>query len=94
MLGLLFEDLFKKFNSDLKRQADTVLTKPNRATQFDVIKCVRQDTIFQGMEHAISTGNWTVKRFKMERAGVTQVMFLVVVLLVLVVWYWWCCWCC
>ena len=26
-----------------------------------------------GLEHAISSGNWTVKRFRMERKGVTQV---------------------
>ena len=27
-----------------------------------------------GLEHAISSGNWTVKRFRMERKGVTQVL--------------------
>jgi DNA-directed RNA polymerase III subunit RPC2 len=31
LLSLLFEDLFKRFNSDLKRQADMILSKPNRA---------------------------------------------------------------
>ena len=32
MLSLLFEDVFKKFNQDLKRTADAVLGKPNRAS--------------------------------------------------------------
>ena len=45
----------------------------NRATQFDIVKCIRQDTLSHGLEHAISSGNWTVKRFRMERKGVTQV---------------------
>eukprot|EP00898_Chlorokybus_atmophyticus_P001524 jgi/Chlat1/2372/Chrsp17S02643 len=74
LLSLLFEDLFKRMNADLKRQADAVLSKANRATQFDIIKCIRQDTLSNGLEHAISSGNWTVKRFRMERKGVTQVL--------------------
>lgn len=74
LLSLLFEDLFKRFNSDLKRQADMILSKPNRASSFDPIKFLRTDTITQGFVHAISTGNWVLKRFKMDRAGVTQVL--------------------
>lgn len=41
LLSLLFEDLFKHFNSDLKKQTDMVLSKPNRAQAFDAIKCIR-----------------------------------------------------
>ncbi|GJD11700.1 DNA-directed RNA polymerase III subunit RPC2 [Galdieria sulphuraria] len=74
LLSLLFEDLFKKFNADLKRHADMVLSKPNRAAQFDIVKCMRPDTISVGLENAIGTGNWTVKRFRMHRAGITQVL--------------------
>lgn len=74
LLSLLFEDLFKIFNRDLKRQADMVLSKPNRATAFDVVKTIRADTITNGMNSAISTGNWVLKRFRMDRAGVTQVL--------------------
>ena len=74
LLSLLFEDLFKLFNKDLKRQADMVLSKANRAQAFDVVKTIRPDTITNGMVTAISTGNWVLKRFRMDRAGVTQVL--------------------
>jgi DNA-directed RNA polymerase III subunit RPC2 len=74
LLSLLFEDLFKLFNKDLKRQADMILSKPNRAQAFDVVKTIRPDTITHGMTNAISTGNWVLKRFRMDRAGVTQVL--------------------
>ena len=72
LLSVLFEDLFKRFNHELKRQSDQVLAKANRADVFDVMKHIRTDTITNGFVHALSTGNWSLKRFKMERAGVTQ----------------------
>lgn len=31
-------------------------------------------TITANMESSISSGNWTIKRFRMERKGVTQVL--------------------
>lgn len=40
--------------------------------RFDVLKHFRQDTMTNGMLNAVSTGNWNLKRFRMERAGVTQ----------------------
>ncbi|XP_038053269.1 DNA-directed RNA polymerase III subunit RPC2-like [Patiria miniata] len=73
LIALLFEDLFKKFNSELKKIADQTIPKP-RAAQFDIVKHMRQDQITNGLITAISTGNWSVKRFKMDRAGVTQVL--------------------
>lgn len=73
LMSLLFEDLFKRLNADLKRQADSVLSKANRASQFDIAKCIRADTITYGLESAISSGNWNIKRFRMDRKGVTQV---------------------
>jgi len=73
LLSLLFEDLFKKFNSELRRIADQTIPK-QRAAPFDIAKHMRQDQITNGLTNAISTGNWTVKRFRMERAGVTQVL--------------------
>lgn len=76
LMSLLFEDLFKKFNSDLKMNIDKVLRKPNRTAQFDAFQHMQShgNYITLGMNRAISTGNWNLKRFKMERAGVTHVL--------------------
>ena len=96
LISLLFEDLFKRMNSDLKRQVDSNLQKnkvkakrdtgvpgPGRQPastslrkpgyNCDAKSYIRKDTITQGFIHAISTGNWVLKRFRMDRAGVTQV---------------------
>ncbi|KAK6320024.1 hypothetical protein J4Q44_G00091310 [Coregonus suidteri] len=70
LLSLLFVDLFKKFNSELKKISDQIIPK-QRAAQFDIVKHMRQDQITNGMVNAISTGNWSLK---MDRQGVTQVL--------------------
>jgi DNA-directed RNA polymerase III subunit RPC2 len=76
LLSLLFEDLFKKFNTDLKMNIDKILKKPNRTQEFDAFQHMQShgNYITIGMNRAISTGNWSLKRFKMERAGVTHVL--------------------
>jgi DNA-directed RNA polymerase III subunit RPC2 len=73
LLSLLFEDLFKKLNYELRTIADKNIPKV-KAAQFDIVKHIRTDGISNGLENAISTGNWTIKRFRMERMGVTQVV--------------------
>jgi DNA-directed RNA polymerase III subunit RPC2 len=76
LISVLFEDLFKKFNSDLKRLADNTLAKAASCNAFDIghhIAGIGQSTISNGFTHAISSGNWVLKRFKMDRQGVTQV---------------------
>lgn len=76
LMSLLFEDLFKKFNSDFKLNIDKILKKPNRAKEFDALLTINvySSHITNGLNTAISTGNWSLKRFKMERAGVTHVL--------------------
>ncbi|XP_064100061.1 DNA-directed RNA polymerase III subunit RPC2-like [Macrobrachium nipponense] len=76
LISLLFEDLFKKFNAEIKKKSDSMLSKKGKVSQFDAVSYMqsRQDSITNGLEVAISTGNWTIKRFKMERQGVTQVL--------------------
>ncbi|XP_060516602.1 DNA-directed RNA polymerase III subunit RPC2 [Cylas formicarius] len=73
LISLMFEDVFKRFNFDLKAIAEKTIPKI-RATQFDIIKYMRPDLITSCLVFAISTGNWTIKRFRMERLGVTQVL--------------------
>lgn len=55
---------------------DKVLKKPNRTQEFDVHSQLlfHGDHITSGFVRAISSGNWSLKRFKMERAGITQVL--------------------
>lgn len=66
LLSLLFEDLFKKFNSELKKIADQIIPK-QRAAQFDVVKHMRQDQITNGMVNAISTVSTRFLCEQMER---------------------------
>ncbi|CAF3552571.1 unnamed protein product [Rotaria socialis] len=73
LIALLFEDLLKRFNGDLQKVANKTIPR-QRASQFDVVKHIRPDIITNGLVIAISTGNWTIKRFKMERHGVTHVL--------------------
>lgn len=76
MLALLFEDLFKDCINMIGANMDKLLKKPNPVGEFDPIRIVEQceSRITSGMERAISTGNWTLKRFRMDRAGVTHVL--------------------
>ena len=46
----------------------------SKKEKFDALTCIRADTITLGLEMSISSGNWSLKRFKMERKSVTQVL--------------------
>ncbi|KAF7297157.1 DNA-directed RNA polymerase subunit beta [Mycena indigotica] len=76
LLALLFEDLFKTYNANLKTAIDKVLKKQSRTSEFDAFNTMQfqGDHLTSGFVRAISTGNWSLKRFKMERAGVTHVL--------------------
>ncbi|KKY25419.1 putative dna-directed rna polymerase iii polypeptide [Diplodia seriata] len=76
MMALLFEDSFKSFNYQFKAAIDKILKKPNRAAEFDAYDHIQTHgwSITAGMERAIATGNWSLKRFRMERAGITHVL--------------------
>ncbi|KAF9769162.1 DNA-directed RNA polymerase III subunit [Fusarium sp. DS 682] len=76
LLSLLFEDLFKQFTSGVKMSIDKFLKKNNRAVPLDAVHMISNhaNNIGYGINRAIQTGNWTVKRFNMNRAGVTHVL--------------------
>lgn len=53
-ISLMFEDVFKRFNWELKAIAEKTIPKI-RATQFDVVKYMRSDLITNCLVFAIST---------------------------------------
>lgn len=72
MLALLFEDLFKRFNTELKKEIDIKVQKMKRkGLDFDITKAMTNETISNGLKSSLSSGNWIVKRFKVEKKGVT-----------------------
>lgn len=54
LISLMFEDVFKRFNWELKAVAEKTIPKI-RATQFDVVKYMRSDLITNCLIFAIST---------------------------------------
>ena len=73
LIALLFEDLFKKYNSDLKKIIDQTLIKSGD-NNIDIYRLMNSDIITHGLASSISNGNWNVKRFKMHRSGVTELL--------------------
>lgn len=76
LLSILFEDTFKKFNYELKKSIDKILSKRTRASEFDALTFFNLQTssVTSSLSRAISTGNWNLKRFRMERSGVTSII--------------------
>jgi DNA-directed RNA polymerase III subunit RPC2 len=54
LMALLFEDLFKKFNTELKSIAERNIPKI-KAAQFDVLMHMRPQAITMGLEMALSS---------------------------------------
>ena len=73
LIALLFEDLFKKYNSDLKKNIDLTLIKAGKEN-LDIYSLMNSDIITHGLASSIANGNWNVKRFKMHRSGVTELL--------------------
>ncbi|EKX73192.1 DNA-directed RNA polymerase III subunit, putative [Theileria equi strain WA] len=84
LISILFEDLYKKFIAQFKKQIDQTLdrfmdskssgTRDTNLQYPDIIRNLPTDILTRGMQTAISTGNWNIKRFKMERSGVSHVL--------------------
>ncbi|KAJ3042341.1 DNA-directed RNA polymerase III core subunit ret1 [Rhizophlyctis rosea] len=76
LLTILFEDLFKSWTTYIKRNIDANLKRKNRTSLYDPASALTQTSriVTDGMVRALATGNWRVNRFKMDRAGVTQIL--------------------
>lgn len=76
LLSILFEDTFKKFNFELKKAIDKIISKRTRTSEFDALTYfnLQTGTVTSTLARAISSGNWNLKRFRMERSGVTHVL--------------------
>lgn len=76
LLGILFEDSFKKFNFELKKAIDKILHKRTRTSELDALTYfnLHTSTITMALNRAISSGNWNLKRFRMERSGVSSIV--------------------
>ncbi|CAN7102631.1 unnamed protein product [Brassica rapa subsp. narinosa] len=77
LISLLFEDLFKTMTTEAIKKVDGILQKPTRASRFDFSQCLtgeKNHNISFGLERTLSTGNFDIKRFRMHRKGMTQVL--------------------
>jgi len=52
-------------------QAEKSISKANRAAVFDIGKSMASQLITANLESSISSGNWKIQRFRMDRKGVT-----------------------
>lgn len=76
LIELLFEDLFKSFNSQLQTILNKELYK-KKDVNLDISHFMtgkNTDFITFGFEKAIVSGNWSIKRFHIERKGVSQLL--------------------
>ncbi|TVU33733.1 hypothetical protein EJB05_25566, partial [Eragrostis curvula] len=73
LISLLFEDLFKSMNSETINEMNKCSEKLH-SSPADFSQLMKHDRISTGLERAISTGNWDIKRFKMHKKGVSQVL--------------------
>ncbi|GMY19901.1 DNA-directed RNA polymerase III subunit 2 isoform X2 [Fagus crenata] len=72
LISLLFEDLFKSMIEEVKKEVDKTMAKPSKSSQLVPLKSVCGHSITNGLERTLSTGNFNVKRFRMDRKGMTQ----------------------
>ena len=72
LYSLLFEDLFKKANTELTKYNEFYNQKTRKIFFFDYSSSFRQDLISNGLEIALLTGNWSIKKYIFEKNGITQ----------------------
>ncbi|KAF7825950.1 DNA-directed RNA polymerase III subunit 2 isoform X1 [Senna tora] len=71
------DKFLEKNNKTSRFDFSHVIPKPLLAVQWsacDNIEYISRDTITNGLERTLSSGNFDIKRFKMHRKGMTQVL--------------------
>ncbi|CAM8947079.1 unnamed protein product [Rhodiola kirilowii] len=74
LISLLFEDLFKTTNKEVVVRVDKFLQRISRSQAFDFSQHLEMNAITDGLERTLSTGNFKISRFRMDRKGMTQVL--------------------
>ncbi|KAL9691069.1 hypothetical protein QQ045_011486 [Rhodiola kirilowii] len=77
LISLLFEDLFKTTNKEIVARIDKHLKNTTGSQTFDfyLSSHIESDKIItDGLERTLSTGNFKITRFRMDRKGMTQVL--------------------
>ncbi|KAL6179145.1 hypothetical protein ACLB2K_050661 [Fragaria x ananassa] len=75
LVSLLFEDQFKTMIEAARKELDNNMlpkAKPGRSLAF--LSLVQKSLISEGIERALSTGNFILDRFRMKKSGVTRVL--------------------
>ncbi|KAL6575921.1 DNA-directed RNA polymerase III subunit 2 [Orobanche hederae] len=67
------EDSFKSMNEEARSLIDKNYLKI-RSSRLDISQYIVKDRITVELERSISTGNWKIRRFRMDRKGMTQVV--------------------
>ncbi|KAF5175740.1 Dna-directed rna polymerase iii subunit [Thalictrum thalictroides] len=73
-ISLLFEDLFKTMNNYLQLKIKSDVEKASRSAVIDMTSGISPKIITDGLERALSTGNWDIPRFNVHKKGMTQVL--------------------
>ena len=74
LLGILFDDLFNRANKEFKKQLILIIQKKKKENFFDLNKTFKTDIISNGIEMAFITGNWSIKKYRIERSGISQII--------------------
>lgn len=77
MISMLFEDLFKTFNTEIRKRADIEIGKllpTENYTELDLVRRCADERITMGLKYAMKSGNWRIQRFRVDRSGVSQVL--------------------
>ena len=74
LLGILFDDLFGKVNKEFKKHIELIIGRKKKDQFLFLNESFKSDIISNGVELALITGNWSIKKYRLERSGITQII--------------------